>query len=753
MSHRQVKAENTLHNEIIGVSFIAIASLIFLSIIGYNIGILKTLIEKPLLYAFGKGAILFCLLLYAIGIKCIFKDTTKIFSIKFFSIICFFFSLLLLYHNYISPENSEILPESLTTGGGLFSGIIVFFSRKFLGLNGTWVFLVALTISLVIFAFKISMKKTVQTAVKTTVKAMDIVSNKSKHSKEDKFFDYEKFLGKIDEQNQLDKTEYIEAKQDFSKAEVEIEEKQLPILEEVSFPISETKNSLQTIFLEEKQAPILEFQEEKNPLADYKITVDGYVYPPLNLLTKPKHFDNNDDLSEVNEQAKILEQTLEDFKVSAKIINVVNGSSVTRFELEPAPGVKVNKITSLVDDLSLRLAVSNIRIETSIPGKSAMGIEVPKKKTMPVSFYDVISSKEFQDAKSKLTVALGKEITGKTVIADISQMPHTLVAGSTGSGKSVCINTIVNSILFKAAPEDVKFIMIDPKVVELSIYNGIPHLLVPVVTDAKKAAAALFWAVQEMERRYKLFAESNVREITKYNGEAQEKLPYIVIIIDELADLMMIAPSDVEDAICRLAQKARASGIHLILATQRPSVDVITGIIKANIPSRIAFAVSSQVDSRTILDSGGAEKLLGKGDMLYSPVGTNKPFRLQGAFINDDDIKNVTNFIKHQEIKVEYTHEVTECSLPSEKGKTNNTDTLSQSSDHDELTQQALDIIMQTGQATASFLQRRLKIGYSRAGRLIDVFEEKGIIGPATGTSKPRDILLTYEQALEKLQL
>lgn len=767
MSKRQNKAKNTLRSEIIGVLFATVGILLLSSLTGFRMGSFGESIENIFLYAFGLGAWLISLLFFIIGIKYIWQQGKNIYTKKTAGVILFFISLLSLFHQFISPAENEMLPTYLQQGGGFFCGLIVFGIRKVLGVDGASIFFLALTICSAIFAFKWSLKKTATTATKSVNDAANMVVNAGKQMKKPLFFNYEKHLpnistkqpDKIEEIKEIEKieeipneiiTEPLEEIANNDNVFFDIEEAINPIIEEKTQEIIEPEPS-EPIEVELKEK-ILEKTtktiQKNTGFYDFaKEESSNYRFPSPNLLAQPvidNSLINND---EVLEQAKILEQTLTDFKVSAKIVNIVNGPAVTRFEVEPAPGVKVNRIVSLVDDLTLRLAAAGIRIETSIPGKSAMGIEVPKKNTTPVSFYDVINSQEFLEEKSKLAIALGKDITGKTIIADIGKMPHVLVAGSTGSGKSVCINTIVNSILFKALPDEVKFIMIDPKVVELSTYNGIPHLLTPVVTNAKKAASALFWAVEEMEKRYNSFAEAGVREISRYNNTAEEKLPYIVIIIDELADLMMVAPSDVEDAICRLAQKARAAGIHLILATQRPSVDVITGIIKANIPSRIAFAVSSQIDSRTILDSSGAEKLLGKGDMLYYPVGMSKPQRLQGAFISDDDIEAVTEHIKTQSIPLKYTENITEYSLPSDKSSLP-LDNMQDLSMQDELMIPALEIIMPLGQASASLLQRRLRIGYTRAARLIDYMEELGIIGPATGTSKPRDILLSYDEAV-----
>ncbi len=448
---------------------------------------------------------------------------------------------------------------------------------------------------------------------------------------------------------------------------------------------------------------------------------------------------------EIAENAQTLSQTLENFKVKAKIINACHGPAVTRYELEPAPGVKVSKITNLADDLALSLAAFSVRIEP-IPGKAAIGIEVPNKELEGIRLREVLEKPDFAAAKSKLTVGLGVDIGGQGIFADLAKMPHLLVAGATGSGKSVCINTLITSILFKAKPDEVKFILIDPKMVELSNYNGIPHLMVPVVTDAKKAASVLNWSVQEMEKRYARFAQTGVRDMERFNAaRPEEKMPAIVIIIDELADLMMVAPHDVEDAICRLAQKARAAGIHLVLATQRPSVDVITGIIKANIPSRISFAVSSQIDSRTILDMSGAEKLLGKGDMLFYPVGSAKPQRVQGAFVSDEEVERLLDFIRSQGQQMEENQEIIEytenAAMEDDESKKDGAKDKT-----DELLGDAIELVMSLGQASTSSIQRRFRIGYTRAARLIDTMEEMKLIGPSVG-SKPREILVSSEEA------
>ena len=468
-----------------------------------------------------------------------------------------------------------------------------------------------------------------------------------------------------------------------------------------------------------------------------------YVFPSVDLLNRPKHNNNMISGNQLEERARLLEQTLNDFNVEAKVLNVTQGASVTRYEVQPATGVKVSKITGLADDIALNMRAKSIRIEAPIPGKAAVGIEVENEKAAPVLIRELIESNEFKHAKSKISFVVGKDVSGRNVIADLHSMPHMLIAGATGSGKSVCINTIITSFLYKASPDEVKLVLIDPKVVELGSYNGIPHMLIPVVTDPKKAAAALNWAVNEMQQRYNKFAEIGVKDLASYNhsvsnsGDTEKVMPQIVIVIDELADLMMAASSQVEEAICRLAQKARAAGMHLIVATQRPSVDVVTGLIKANIPSRIAFSVSSQFDSRTIIDTAGAEKLLGKGDMLFSPVEANKPIRIQGPYISETESAAVIDFVKSQS-ETEYREDVIQSIEVTDKP-------VAQEPAEDELTEDAIEFVLKQKQASVSMLQRRFRIGYNRAARIIDEIEDMGIIGPSDG-SRPRQVLMTEEE-------
>ncbi len=489
------------------------------------------------------------------------------------------------------------------------------------------------------------------------------------------------------------------------------------------------------------------------------IEIPPYTFPTVNLLKDIPHINSADITEELRNNADLLVNTLQSFGVQARVIDISRGPAVTRYELQPGAGVKISKIAGLADDIALNLAAGGVRIEAPIPNKAAVGIEVPNRNVDVVSIKELIDSEEFRRAESPLTVALGRDISGRVAVADLAKMPHLLIAGSTGSGKSVCINSMIISLLYKSSPEDVRLLMVDPKVVELGIYNGIPHLLVPVVTDPRKAAGALNWAVSEMLKRYKSFAENGVRDIKGYNELAKtrddlEKMPKVVIIIDELADLMMAAPGEVEDAICRLAQMARAAGMHLVIATQRPSADVITGLIKANIPSRVAFAVSSSIDSRIILDTGGAEKLLGRGDMLFSPIGCQKPSRIQGCFVSDKEVEDVVKFIKDGGTAAydEAILDDIEKLAVQEKGKKGVSADAGEGGgfdDKDEMLPAAIECVVEMGQASTSLLQRRLKLGYARAARIIDQMEEMGVVGPFEG-SKPRQVLISKEQWLER---
>jgi S-DNA-T family DNA segregation ATPase FtsK/SpoIIIE len=503
--------------------------------------------------------------------------------------------------------------------------------------------------------------------------------------------------------------------------------------------------ALSSAGLQERQGPAgrSSSADDEQMLSDVgKKPIANYELPAASLLMEGNASAATSDRTEIERKALLLEKTLEDFGISVKVAAVEQGPTITRYELQPAPGVKVNRIVNLSNDIALSLAASNIRIEAPIPGKSAVGVEVPNDQVSIVRLRELIETDLFRNAKSRITFALGKDIAGTPVVADLGRMPHLLIAGSTGTGKSVCINALIMSLLYRAAPSELKLVMIDPKRVELNIYEHLPHLAMPVIKDVKQAAAALKWVVRQMESRYELFASQGVRNIDGYNSRNKDDgLPYIVVIIDELADLMLVAPMDVENSICRLAQLARATGIHLVVATQRPSVDIITGTIKANISSRISFAVSSQIDSRTILDAPGAEKLMGRGDMLYQPVDLPKPIRMQGAFVTEEEIERVTDFIKRQ-------------------GRTSYMDILPAVDEEDEsptdygdaddkLFMEAVRQVINSGQASISMLQRRLKVGYARAARLVDMMEERGIVGPFEG-SKARDVLVGPEYLEEQ---
>ena len=528
---------------------------------------------------------------------------------------------------------------------------------------------------------------------------------------------------------------------DTAKAnEMQVQKNSMPQNDKDIFTIEEIEK-------EEKTKTVLNLTHTQG----VGIEEENYEYPPVSLLGKNMKKANKAGAKALTEKATQLQRTLHSFGVSAKVENISVGPAITRYELKPAEGVRVSKIANLADDIALNLAAETIRIEAPIPGKQAVGIEIPNKEKEAVPLRDVIESEEFEGNKSKLSVALGKDVAGNIVLADIAKMPHVLIAGSTGSGKSVCINTIITSFIYNAKPSEVKLVMVDPKVVELSVYNGIPHLLIPVVTDPRKAAGALAWAVQEMDHRYNLFAEKGVRDLKGYNAAIEKsgedsiigKLPQIVIVIDELADLMMVAAKEVEDSICRLAQKARAAGMHLVIATQRPSVDVITGLIKANIPSRIAFAVSSQIDSRTILDQVGAEKLLGKGDMLYYPASASKPVRVQGAFVSDDEVEKIVDFVKSNG-EAKYSEDIIN-SIERANSSDREKEEMDEDDDTDPFLNEAIETVIDIGQASASFIQRRFKVGYARAGRIIDQMEARGIISGYEG-SKPRQVLMSRER-------
>ena len=650
-------------------------------------------------------------------------------------------------------------------GGGAIASIFTMPLIELLGQLGTVILMAGVIIALTISMFGIDVVNRISAIIDD---ASERKSPKYAHSRENE----EKIIG-VENKKETKKERRLREQLEKEKAALDVEQLQIKLngtepektkLFDFDKVGKNNKKVVKEQEVKEKQSPefiedpLFKTQEEQKEektkevlQLEHTLTVedDNYEFPPLNLLSEGDSKGVKGGKKALADTASKLQKTLYSFGVSAKVENVSVGPAITRYELKPAEGVRVSKIANLADDIALNLAAKTIRIEAPIPGKQAVGIEVPNEKSEVVHIRDILESDEFIDNKSKLAFALGKDVSGATIVTDIAKMPHVMIAGATGSGKSVCINTLITSIIYKAKPSEVKLVMVDPKIVELSVYNGIPHLLIPVVTDPKKAAGALAWAVQEMENRYAMFASKGVRDLKGYNDAIANddtigKLPHIVIIIDELADLMMVAKGDVEDAICRLAQKARAAGMHLVIATQRPSVDVITGLIKANIPSRIAFAVSSQVDSRTILDQVGAEKLLGKGDMLFYPTGAPKPVRIQGAFISDKEVEKVVNFVKANG-KSEYRDDITEYIEKANTTDKEQAEGAGNDDEADELLNEAIETVIETGQASTSFIQRRFKVGYARAGRIIDQMEERGIISGYQG-SKPREVLMTKER-------
>ena len=650
-------------------------------------------------------------------------------------------------------------------GGGAIASIFTMPLIELLGQLGTVILMAGVIIALTISMFGIDVVNRISAIIDD---ASERKTPKYAHSRENE----EKIIG-VENKKETKKERRLREQLEKEKAALDVEQLQIKLngtepektkLFDFDKVGKNNKKVVKEQEVKEKQSPefiedpLFKTQEEQKEektkevlQLEHTLTVedDNYEFPPLNLLSEGDSKGVKGGKKALADTASKLQKTLYSFGVSAKVENVSVGPAITRYELKPAEGVRVSKIANLADDIALNLAAKTIRIEAPIPGKQAVGIEVPNEKSEVVHIRDILESDEFIDNKSKLAFALGKDVSGATIVTDIAKMPHVMIAGATGSGKSVCINTLITSIIYKAKPSEVKLVMVDPKIVELSVYNGIPHLLIPVVTDPKKAAGALAWAVQEMENRYAMFASKGVRDLKGYNDAIANddtigKLPHIVIIIDELADLMMVAKGDVEDAICRLAQKARAAGMHLVIATQRPSVDVITGLIKANIPSRIAFAVSSQVDSRTILDQVGAEKLLGKGDMLFYPTGAPKPVRIQGAFISDKEVEKVVNFVKANG-KSEYRDDITEYIEKANTTDKEQAEGAGNDDEADELLNEAIETVIETGQASTSFIQRRFKVGYARAGRIIDQMEERGIISGYQG-SKPREVLMTKER-------
>ena len=834
--------------ELIGLILLSFALISGIGLLGLNVGFVGFFFADIFRYLFGLGAFFAILIVLLISTQYITHHRGVQYTKKFFGVIGLFISLLAIWHHFVIPVGEEILPQSLSEGGGLLGGGVLFVLRALFGVDGAVILLGTFVVGSILLSTTWSLasgymktreqaKKSAQAAgaaLHTTRETIGTVAEKFEqrttqmvHQMTDTMpYNQEKDPLFVEQHSQMEDPKHhpddTEAKiQDSVSADLEIhtpiaEEEPVPVASPMESMVAEQETSsgahLTTLKQEHENTPIQfsiqkseEHLPEKIPSAPHEQVVDAlkiaedkieetdetisdaeeqdpsdeegrqddteeatamrsdqisspdtetagkaaYILPKVtHILSKHVKKENESLDQEIEENAHTLQQTLESFHVNAKVISACHGPAVTRYDLEPAPGVKVSKITNLAEDIALQLATTSVRIEP-VPGKAAIGIEIPNRILESVQLRDVLENPAFQEAKSKLTVGLGMDISGQAIFADIGKMPHLLVAGATGSGKSVCINTLISSILFKAAPDEVKFILIDPKMVELSNYNGIPHLMVPVVTDPKKASSVLNWAVQEMEKRYAVFASHSVRDIKSFNRRyVEEKMPFIVIVIDELADLMMVSPRDVEDSICRILQKARAAGIHMILATQRPSVNVITGIIKANLPSRISFAVSSQVDSRTILDRGGAETLLGKGDMLFSPQGAPKPIRVQGAFISDEEVEMLLDYIRSQGQEVSENEELIDF-IENDSKEDDSSEEDEFLVKQDKLLPDAVELVMSTGQASSSSIQRRFRVGYSRAARLVDTMEELRIIGPSGGGNKPREILMSQEQAME----
>ena len=805
------------HFEVSGLILMALGVFVFVGLFTDSIGVVGHALKLALFGIFGVAAYLLPILITAIGIVIIIAghEAIRWFPVTVWSVFCVL-GLALLHLFYYSnsaldsssfvnfTRSSFLLARSLSGTGGALGAMVAYPMHELVGAVGAGIFLVAFLLAILLLMTRLSLRRLgqgVRDNVRETVAVMaerqeqrqeQRIQNQTRRSAQRLYVDNMAHPRKPEPEVDID---LLNASlfRPMPAAVGDTEPVPAPLAQAAPLRVMEEPKPLSGSF---EQTSLFEHEAEhhddhedallkstdkpgakpteKAPekTAEAIAAAEGepqpYVVPPLNLLTKsPKTTDNS--AEEINRGAALLEETLMSFGVSSKVINVCRGPAITRYELQPAAGVKISRIVNLSNDIALNMAAQGVRIEAPIPGKAAIGIEVPNSVISMVKLRDVLESPEFQKAEAPMSFVLGKDIAGKNIVADVAKMPHMMIAGATGSGKSVCINSLIVSILYKASPDQVRMIMVDPKIVELKVYNGIPHLLIPVVSDPKKAAGALNWAVQEMVRRYNLLAEKGARDIHRYNqiveGEEDgEKLPQIIIIVDELADLMMVAPNEVEDSICRLAQMARAAGMHLVIATQRPSVDVITGVIKANIPSRIAFAVSSQVDSRTILDMAGAEKLLGRGDMLFDPSGASKPLRVQGAYVSENEVEKIVEFIKQQYKTTEYDSDVlsnvNSFELTTKKGRGGSS---SASADedggddeyserqYDALLMDAMDVVYDTGQASISMVQRKLKVGYARAARLVDELEELSIVSPSTG-SKPRDILKSRADATATIE-
>lgn len=770
--------------DVVAVVIIALGIFIGISMVTDATGFLGKCAKDLLLGLFGGTAYILCFAMIVCAVHYLVKKELSKYKRKYILTAVLIAFMCSFWHIVDDVKLVGGLSDTISTlwssgigfdGGGLVGGLIGIPMYALLSYWGSIIVIVAVMLILLICIFNISIGKIFQFLNSLFTKEYEAMTEdeservpermppemqKELKRLKKQIFDFEKEFSDMPEKPSKKKSKKevydpvgdMPDKPPFDTEEEEEKAKPFAFFDDL--PVTEVQATAEPdkqaitqaidVAAEESLLPKKKKKEEAHQM-EIDVVNDhiDYKYPSLSILKEPEKPSQQAEEA-LQRTAKKLIETLHSFGVEARIVDYSRGPTITRYELQPNEGVKISKITNLADDIALNLAAVGIRIEP-IPGKTAIGIEVPNEVLSAVYMREVIGTAEFANFKSKLAFALGKDIAGQPVVGDIARMPHLLIAGSTGSGKSVCINSLVTSILYKATPNEVKLVMVDPKAVELGVYNGIPHLLIPVVTDPRKAAGALQWAVNEMTNRYKLFADNNVRDLKGYNAWAKEhdaeELPQIVIIIDELADLMMVAPNDVEDSICRLAQMARAAGMHLVIATQRPSVDVITGVIKANIPSRIAFAVRQFVDSKTILDMGGAEKLLGKGDMLYFPIGTSKPMRVQGCFVSDKEVEKIVEYVKGQNEAI-YDEDIIE---KIERAGETPKATEDRGGEADELLPQAVEMAIEAGQASVAMYQRRLKVGYQRAARLIDQMEERRIIGPFDGT-KPREVLVTKAQ-------
>lgn len=801
VTYDEKNSGKSIADEILAIVIALIAVLVFVSLVSTSMGIFGQFINTVLKGIFGSGAYILPILVVGYCIWYVVSRKKQYAYLKLAGVIIFMVSVCaFLQYVFAGVDNKNGLTvfelmraffkQIAVVNGGVIGGLTAYLLNAIVGKGTVIVLLVCIVISIIMstgkscfsgiagfFRFMKDRQRKKEAKIKAQaeyIKEKEEDRRKRQEKKEEKAKNKRKFFDiqldgseGLDDDTKIDisspiyeevpkETENIKtdlpmdgaAETEYVSDTIRVNDS-MPIINEakrnIEPEIADEKESVKNENTAETTKSEIKYAEPVEVVESNSANKENYAFPPIDLLEKGSSLTGADSKTQMLSNAKKLEDTLKSFGVDAKVVQINKGPTVTRYELSPSQGVKVSKIVNLADDIALNLASSGIRIEAPIPGKAAVGIEVPNKETQAVYLRNVIDTDAFRNHPSKLAFALGEDIAGNPVVADIAKMPHLLIAGATGSGKSVCINTLITSILYKAEPSEVKLLLIDPKVVELSVYNGIPHLLLPVVTDPKKAAGALNWAVREMLARYNSFSEMGVRDITGYNQMKKDKgetdfMPKIVIIIDELADLMMAAPGDVEDSICRLAQMARAAGMHLVIATQRPSVDVITGTIKANIPSRLAFAVSSGIDSRTILDMSGAEKLVGKGDMLFYPMGKNKPERMQGAFISDKEVEDVVDFVKGG-TSVSYDSEIIDKITQTAK-------TAESDSESDEFFDRAVDLVVEKEKASISMLQRQFRIGYNRAANLMDELEKKGIVGPEDG-SKPRRVLITRNELIE----